>query len=265
MRGVHGKRVEGRARAGQQPAQQRGEAVDADRRGAVHRLGAAPLQQQSGRGDRRVARRRRAGRPCDARSNLRRVALAAVVAAGFGCGVNHIPLDAVGAEPAGAPAPRAGPGGIGERGIDGAARMPPGPARLAPLWCDEHQARRLFGLGAVEVRVPIDADERGKPRRRPAGDNRARPSHERRSHPHGRHGVPDVVLAVAERAFAVLPGLTPVDRRQRGEEAALWQPCRRGRPRLRAEHAAFVERVRIRRVVDRRRLASPATPGPQTM
>jgi hypothetical protein len=64
---------------------------------------------------------------------------------------------------------------------------------------------------------------------------------ERGGDPDRRNGVTQVVLAVSKRAFAVLPRLAPVDRRQRDEK----QPFRP----FQVERAALLERVAVGGVV----------------
>jgi hypothetical protein len=66
-------------------------------------------------------------------------------------------------------------------------------------------------------------------------------SRERGSNAHGRNRVTEIVLAVAERALAVLPRFTPVDRCQRDEKDTVG-PVQR-------ERAPLLERVAVGGVV----------------
>ena len=119
---------------------------------------------------------------------------------------------------------------------------------------------RLLALGLDEILVAIDAGERRDVAHAttPAASARASPRAPRRTD--GRDRVTEIVLAVAERALAVLPRLAPVDRRQR-DQSRRSAPQRRA-ARLGIERAALLQRVPIRRVVidaprrrDRRRTA----------
>ena len=268
QREVHARRpperVERRAGVRQQPPQQRREPVDVDRRGAVHRLGAAALQQQRGGRHHRAAWRTAGESPCG-----RRPATAAGVVALRGWRRPTASITSHGTRSALSRARRAR--STCPR-LGGARPAPRQPRRAAAAPdCGARRAR----AGATSIRhagssasAPSKSASRSTPTSEASGADvqpgtiAQVPAHQRRRHPHGRHGVPDVVLAVAERALAVLPGLAPVNRRQRREEAALRQPVQPPPARL-PRRARIVLRARARPArSDTRRAAAPATPGP---
>src|SRR5579864_8460651 len=71
-------------------------------------------------------------------------------------------------------------------------------------------------------------------------------------------GVPRIVLAVAERALAVLPGFPPMHRREAHEEGTLGKRRAELAPRLRVEDRPPFETVFLGRVVvHSRRVGEP--------
>ena len=120
-----------------------------------------------------------------------------------------------------------------------------------------HDARRLFALGFDEVFVAVDARGRGNRTLRPGGQQRGAPSGEAGGDGHGRDGVSEVVLAVAERPLAVLPRFAPVNGRERDQHDVV-SSADSAPPRVVVERASQFERVTVRRVVvDRRPVGQP--------
>ena len=97
-------------------------------------------------------------------------------------------------------------------------------------------AAGLFAFRVDEVLVAIEADQRGDVAMRPGGQQPRRQP-ERGRDADGGERVAEVVLAVAERALAVLPRLAPVDRRQRRRADV------RSAGRMPSRHARCVERA----------------------
>ena len=111
-----------------------------------------------------------------------------------------------------------------------------------------HDASGLFAFGVDEVLVAIDAGRRANRALRPRGQERRAPPGEAGGDGHGRHGVAEVVLAVAERPLAVLPRFAPVDGRQRDEHDVV-SSRDSAPPRVAIEYASLFERMTVRRVV----------------
>ena len=118
-------------------------------------------------------------------------------------------------------------------------------------------AAGLLPFGFEEIFVAIDAGCRGDVAVRPRRRQRATPSHDGGANRYGGYCVSHVVLAVAERALAVLPRFAPMNGGQRDEQHV--RPSATGAiPRTRVEHAAHLERMTIRGVVIHRRLVGEA-------
>jgi hypothetical protein len=109
------------------------------------------------------------------------------------------------------------------------------------------QALGLFGFRAGEVPGAIQPEERGHLRVGPPGQEGQPPAAQRRREPQGRDGVTGVVLAVAERPFAIFPRFAPVDRRQAHQKAVSITPI--GRPGARIERAPLLQPMLARRVM----------------
>ena len=114
----------------------------------------------------------------------------------------------------------------------------------------------VFAVGRChrgEVAVPVQAEDRGQVGVGTGVVQDRRPAHGGGRVANRRHGVPGVVLAVAEGPFAVFPGLAPVDRGQADEERALGQRSEsRSAARAPPGAAAFEQVVAADVVVDAR-------------
>src|SRR5204862_7939887 len=94
------------------------------------------------------------------------------------------------------------------------------------------EAPRLFALGVDEVVVAIDSGQRGDVRVGPVRQDSRAEAGERGGDPNRRDRVTEIMLTVAEGAFAVLPRLAPMDGGQRDEA------CRATSRRTPRRHAA---------------------------
>ena len=81
-----------------------------------------------------------------------------------------------------------------------------------------HHQLAAFPLGALEVGAAVEAEQRVDRFVRHVVEHQRRPAERGRRDAHRADGVAGVVLAVAEGALAVLPGLAPVDRRETHQE-----------------------------------------------
>src|SRR5205085_11102730 len=98
----------------------------------------------------------------------------------------------------------------------------------------------FLAFRVAEVRIAIESEQRTNLRIRPLRQQLHPPSEHRGGEPHRADRVPDVVLTVAEGAFAVLPCLAPDDRGQRDEKTTTI---------FIVERTSLFERMRARRVV----------------
>ena len=231
-------------RAGRHDAREhREEMPGIDRRAAVKRDGAAALEQQRPLrqpGDRPIesfARPIGADFACHERRSR---------AAGVACGtcdvVDNRPAHVAVAQVIGLSRPRAGAHGRNQRGAV-VRRELAGPGRRD----DREHAARIVPFGVGIVRVAIEADQRRDLVVRPVRQHHGAAAGDCRRHRQRGHGVAEVVLAVAERALAVLPRLAPVDRGQHHEPGVRFGNSAAPLPRIDA--AALVERVSIGGVV----------------
>ena len=124
------------------------------------------------------------------------------------------------------------------RGVDKNLRIPDPRSRIPT---DEGKALRFLPLCVAEVRLAIKSKQRGNLRVGPRRlQSQSPPQHGRRETKRA-DGVPRVVLAVAEGAFAGIPRFAPDDGGQRDEEMV--------RLRVPAKTHRSSRRVLARRVV----------------
>src|SRR5262245_46288526 len=88
------------------------------------------------------------------------------------------------------------------------------PSRQGP-GSEKQKTSRLFSLGVDKVAVAVQANKFRNVPMRPGGNELGPPSQHRRRQADGRNRMTEIVLAIPERALAVLPRLAPMDRRQR--------------------------------------------------
>ena len=105
----------------------------------------------------------------------------------------------------------------------------------------------MLRLGAGAILLPVHAQQCGDLFVGPVGQQPQRPSEERRRYAKCRDGVSDIVLAISERALAVLPRLPPLNRGQCDEESLA--AAQKRPPGWRWKRRALLERVFARRVV----------------
>ncbi len=132
---------------------------------------------------------------------------------GFSNPLDDLPLVVTATQDVRSPLPRRAPGCCNERS---AISRTPRHRRS-----DEREALRLFGLGIPAVFVSVHTPQRSKVVIRPFGQKPERPAEERRGDAQRGDRVPDVVLAVSEGAFTVLPRLAPLNRCERDEKTFL--------------------------------------------
>ena len=113
---------------------------------------------------------------------------------------------------------------------------------------DRDDAARFFALGLDEILFSIDAGERRDRCLRPGGQHDGAPACDRGREADRGNGMPEIVLAVTERPLTVLPGLAPMNGRERDQQD-VDRPSELRHPRLRTERASLLERMTIRRVV----------------
>ena len=80
---------------------------------------------------------------------------------------------------------------------------------------ERHDAAGLFAFGLNEILVAVHAGQRRDCTVWPGRQQGGAPSYQRRCVAECSDGVSEVVLAIPKRAFAVLPRLTPMNRRER--------------------------------------------------
>ena len=211
----------------------------AERGPAVERNGTPPLADE--RGGQGAATGPRFGqRGSGARGQAS--AVAGRAASGPGDLVDGLPGDVRRAERVGPTGPDAGAYECHDsRRRSPAARRGTG-IRRGTAGEDQEHSIGVSLSAAPRRRSPRRGPGRGGPRRdhRQARPERGAPAQRRGRVAHGGDGVSGVVLAVAEGALAVLPGLAPVDRGQTDEEDARRATARRAWPPLggRASHGA---------------------------
>jgi hypothetical protein len=81
------------------------------------------------------------------------------------------------------------------------------------------QRTGLLAFCVPVIRVTVDAGECGDVGVRPLGPQHGPPSCERSGKADGSDGMPQIVLTIAEGAFAVLPGFAPMNGCQCDEES----------------------------------------------
>src|SRR5438128_594245 len=125
--------------------------------------------------------------------------------------VDERPLHVVFAQLTGTSAPTPAPHGLDERATNvlRAARYR---RRYGVGTSNGEHAAGLLSLGVDEILVAIDAGKSAHVRMRPVRQHRRAPADKRGGHADGGDGVTEIVLAVSECAFAVLPCLAPVNR-----------------------------------------------------
>ena len=90
-------------------------------------------------------------------------------------------------------------------------------------WPDRKYGIRVLALGTREVLGPVQSEQVFDRLVRQAVQQRRAPAQGRGSDPQCADRVSHVMLAIAKRALAVLPRLTPMDRRKADEQRVRWE------------------------------------------
>ena len=128
---------------------------------------------------------------------------------------------------------------------DGACRQPVQKPRRR-RWktgCDQCEKLRLLTLCRPVVVTAAEPEESSDGFIAHPVEEHQAPAKSRRRNAQGCKGVPRIVLAVAERALAVLPGFPPMHRREAHEEGTLGKRRAELAPRLRVEDRPPFESV----------------------
>ena len=136
--------------------------------------------------------------------------------------------------------------------------------RRRKLGCDQSEKLRLLPLCLAEILIAVEPKQAGDGAIAVAVEEHQSPAESRGRDAHGGKRVPDIVLAVPERALTVLPGFSPKDGRQTHEEGSFSFRERRYvlGPELRVENRSPLESVVPRRVVVHgRRVTQPVDRG----
>ncbi len=218
---------------------------------AVERNGTTPLENE--RGGRGAATGPRFGLRGQRGGRARHRRLAGRAAGGTGDQVDGFPLDMRGAERIGPPAPDASAYECHD--LLGGARLPArrgNEIRLETAGEDQERSIGVLPVGRLhvgKVRVAIEAEEgRDAIIAKPVPNERA-PAERPGRAAHRGDGVSGVVLAIAKRALAVLPGFAPVNRRQTHEESAHGQERDEPGRHFAGQRRAALERVVARQVM----------------
>ena len=123
---------------------------------------------------------------------------------------------------------------------------------------DRQHGIRLLALGACEILGSIQAEQVVDRLVGQAMQQHCAPAQGRGGDPQRADRVSDVMLAIAEGTFAVLPRLAPVDRRQADQKRLRREPAHQRRAQRSVAVRSPFEPVLARRVVVQPRLVAKA-------